>query len=240
MSELPRDLPGLKSKTAARIIGATFLLYIANKLLGTTVSRAASGSGTMAEKLESIGRNQGLMGLDAILSLVNGFSGIILAVFLYEWTRRQGAHLALIGLVCRGAEGLLGFPLRSLALRWLASDSANGMSAATREDFGELFTVLGSWKLLCASILFSAGSLAFCWLLFRSRSVPSALGASGVIASGILLVGLPLQLAGVIEGPAVVAMWIPMLFFEVPLGFWLLITGGRRQGPELDILPSAG
>ena len=39
---------------------------------------------------------------------------------------------------------------------------------------------------------------------------------------------LPLQLAGFIGGTVAMLMWLPMLLFEVPLGFWLLIKGVRH------------
>ena len=46
-------------------------------------------------------------------------------------------------------------------------------------------------------------------------------------ASVLLVVGLPMELAGFLAGPATQLMWIPMAAFEVPLGVWLLIKGAR-------------
>jgi hypothetical protein len=65
----------------------------------------------------------------------------------------------------------------------------------------------------------------FSYLLLRGRIVPTPLGWIGIFASALLVVGLPLQIAGFLEGPVVERMWLPMLAFEVPLGFWLLIKG---------------
>jgi hypothetical protein len=36
---------------------------------------------------------------------------------------------------------------------------------------------------------------------------------------------VPLQLVGIIHGPLAQLVWVPMLFFEVPLGFWLIFKG---------------
>jgi hypothetical protein len=47
----------------------------------------------------------------------------------------------------------------------------------------------------------------------------------GVFASVLLVVCLPLQLAGFLHGLVTSLMWIPMAAFEVPLGIWLLIKG---------------
>jgi hypothetical protein len=52
-----------------------------------------------------------------------------------------------------------------------------------------------------------------------------ALAWLGVLASVLLVVGLPLQIAGVLRGPITQVIYVPMLAFEVPLGLWLLIKG---------------
>jgi hypothetical protein len=62
-------------------------------------------------------------------------------------------------------------------------------------------------------------------LLLRGRMLPSALAWTGVIASVILVVGLPLQLLGLLGAPLTMLMWMPMLAFEVPGGLWLLVKG---------------
>jgi hypothetical protein len=46
------------------------------------------------------------------------------------------------------------------------------------------------------------------------------------IASVLLVLVLPLRLAGFISGPITNLVWLPMLAFEVPFGLWLLVTGG--------------
>src|SRR5438552_3170738 len=53
----------------------------------------------------------------------------------------------------------------------------------------------------------------------------AALAWLGVVASVLLVLGLPLQLAGFLGGPVTWLMWLPMLVFEVVLGLWLLIKG---------------
>jgi hypothetical protein len=55
--------------------------------------------------------------------------------------------------------------------------------------------------------------------------IPTALAWLGVAASALLVVGLPLQLAGFLRGSIPMLMWLPMLAFEVPLALWLLIKG---------------
>jgi hypothetical protein len=78
---------------------------------------------------------------------------------------------------------------------------------------------------LVDATLFAIGSACFCWLLLRGRMLPRALAWTGVIASAILVVGLPLQLGGLLGAPLTMWMWMPMLAFEVPGGLWLLAQG---------------
>lgn len=81
-----------------------------------------------------------------------------------------------------------------------------------------------------SEIFFAVGSLLFCWLLLRGRVIPVGLAWLGVIASVLLVVILPLQLAGVLVGAgwASSATWMifmPMLLFEVVCALWFLVKG---------------
>ena len=80
-------------------------------------------------------------------------------------------------------------------------------------------------------IYFAVGSTAFCWLLLRGRMIPVALAWLGVIASVLLVMLLPLQVAGFFGGPrawsspVTWAVWLPMLVFELTFAVWLITKG---------------
>ena len=78
---------------------------------------------------------------------------------------------------------------------------------------------------MIGATFFAVGSMIFSYLLLRGRIVPVSLAWLGVLASALLVVGLPLQLAGFLRGPMTGYIWLPMLAFEVPLGLRLLIKG---------------
>jgi hypothetical protein len=81
------------------------------------------------------------------------------------------------------------------------------------------------------------GSTLYSYLFLRARSIPGVLAWLGVLASVLLVAGLPLQLAGFLSGPATNFIWIPMAVFEVTFALWLLINGvattPKRISPEL-------
>ena len=84
-----------------------------------------------------------------------------------------------------------------------------------------------------SAIFFALGSLLFCWLLLRSRMIPTGLAWLGVIASFLLVVILPLQPAGVLTNIGWASLvtwiiWLPMSVFEVTFALWLLIRESPR------------
>jgi len=97
----------------------------------------------------------------------------------------------------------------------------------------ELLLQLQGWNVTIIATFFALGSTAFSWLLLRGRLIPVPLAWLGVVASLILVVGLPLRLVDAIGGTVTQLMWLPMAVFEIPLGFWLLIRGVRPTASTL-------
>ena len=139
-------------------------------------------------------------------------SAIVLALTLFVVTRPEQPVIAALGMIFRIAEGLLR-PAMVLA----------GMTL--------------SRPTLVEATLFAVGSTFFCWLLLRGRMLPGAIAWIGFVASVILVIGLPLQLAGLLRAPLTMAMWMPMLAFEVPGGLWLLAKGVPVLHPTAAAAP---
>jgi hypothetical protein len=55
--------------------------------------------------------------------------------------------------------------------------------------------------------------------------IPLGLAWLGLVASALLVIGLPIRLAGWLPDRVAMLIWLPMLAFEVPLGLWLLTKG---------------
>jgi hypothetical protein len=223
--------------TNARIAGFTFLAYIAAGLTSMVLfRRAATGEG-IAEKLAGIAAHATDLGVLVVLGLVQCFSALVLGVTLYAITRDQDGDLAMLGLACRIGESLiaaLSIPAM-LALFWLAT--ASGAGAPDTAATHALAAYLLRDDAALTATFFAAGSTAFAYLLLRGRMIPVPLAWLGVIASVVLVVGLPLQLAGWLQGRITSFMWLPMLAYEVPLGLWLLTKGVAQH--RLGVLDSA-
>src|SRR5882724_28437 len=109
--------------TNARIAGFTYLFYVAIGICLELLMHQARGvAGDSAAKLARIGEYATNVRLAILITLLECFSALVLAVTLYGITRVQDHELAMLALVCRVVEGALGtlnIPNR-LGLLWLA------------------------------------------------------------------------------------------------------------------------
>ena len=208
----------------ARIAGAAFLVYIAAGLTSLALSgQATGGPGAMESRLAAIAAHPTHVGLLVLLGFVMSFSALTLAVTLYAITRDVDHDIALFGMVCRVAEGVIDGLAVAVFPALLALATATGADAdpaATR--------VLARYLLrgdMVPATFFAVGSTAFAYLLLRGRVVPRPLAWLGVAGSVLLVILLPLQMAGWARGMVVMVMWLPMLVFELWLAGRFLVRG---------------
>ena len=208
----------------ARLAGFTFLFYIAVAFPSMVLfNRATSGAG-MPAKLAGIVQHATDLRLAVVLSLGGCFSALVLAVTLYAITRDEDPDLAMLGLTCRVGEGLIGAASIPATVALLQLATATGPQATDSATQALAAFVLAQTPLVSA-LFFAVGSTLFSCLFLRGRLIPVPLAWLGVIGSALLVVALPLQLAGFLSGPVTQFMWLPMAAFEIPLGFWLLFKG---------------
>ena len=217
-------------KTNARLTGTILLLYIATGITSLVLmGQVTDGAEGTAEKLASIAEHAFQVRVNILLDLLCAAYAIILAVTFYALTRHQDADLAMLSLCCRFSEGLiiaLG-PIISLGQLSVATmiAPASGTEIASSNALGVMAIKIGDWSGIITAICFSAGSMIYSYLFLRSRSIPAPLAWLGLLASILLVVILPLRLAGFIEGSLINFIWYPMLVFEVALALWLIIKG---------------
>lgn len=220
--------------TNARLAGFTYLFYIAAAFPGMILfDRATSGDG-MAAKLALIAEHTSDVRIAVLLSLLSGFTAMVLGVALYGITRDEDHELAVLALSCRVGEGLLSAIsiIAKLGLLWLGTATgADAPDPTAAYALGAFLLKVTVWNVTSAATFFSVGSTLFSYLLLRGRIVPVPLAWLGIVASVLLLVSLPLQLVGFFRGAGLL-IWLPMLVFEVTIALWLLIKGvksGQRD-----------
>ena len=214
--------------TNARIAGVTLLLYIAVGVTQMVLFGGATAGEGPAARLANMAQHATDVRVNVVLGLFTCFVALTLGVALYAITRDQDADLALLALACRVGEGVVGAIFMPMTLGLLSIATAAGANPADAAPPHALVTLVltsRSWSPIISATFFAAGSTLFSWLLLRGRMIPVALAWLGVVASVLLVVGLPLQLAGVLRGAVTQLMWIPMAAFEIPLALWLIIKG---------------
>lgn len=215
-------------QTNARVAGATFLLYIVAGITQIFIGSGTTGV-TTAQKIASVAAHVPQIRLNLLLTLFICFTALTLAVALYGITRDEDHELSLLALICRIVEGGV-VPViaifGSLGLMSLATNTGtNATAPASAYPVAEFVMTIDRWAAVIAATFFAAGSTIFTYLLLRGRMIPMPLAWLGVIASVILLIGLPLRLVDMIDGTVAQLMWVPMAAFEIPLGVWLIVKG---------------
>ena len=221
-------------RTNARIAGVAFLVYIAAAMPAMVLyARATAGEG-VATQLAAIAHHATALRATILLGMLGNLCALVLGVTLYSITREEDPDLALLAMACRLAEGNAGMDVSgTLGLLWLAtSNDATALDAGAASALGAYLLKTGK-TMGASAAFFAVGSALFSWLLLRGRMIPAALGWLGVLASILVVVCFPLQLAGLLGGPIASFMWYPMLVFEVTLALWLIVKGAatRRAGP---------
>ena len=204
----------------ARIAGASFLIYIAAGIASMRMFGGVTSGPDAAAKVAGIGQHPTEVGMVILLTFVECFCALALAVTLYAVTRDEDRDIAMMGLVCRVAEGVIAGSsiFGTLALQGLAGAQESVASQA-------LAAYLLRNDMAVTATFFAVGSLCFSWLFLRGRMIPAWLARLGLGASALLVACLPLEAAGFLRGPITSAQWLPMLVFEVWLGAVLLVKG---------------
>lgn len=216
-------------RTNARLAGITLLLYIMAGIAHMMLfSQATGGAEGTPATLASISRHASLVSVSIILTLFEAACALMLGVTLHALTRDVDPDLAMLALCFRVGEGVITAfsSVRLLALLSVASVAAGvaGPDAVAANALGGLLLRVGGMGTI-SSILFAAGSMLFCYLFLRGRSIPVPLAWLGLLASVTWVIGFPLQLMGLLGGPVTYIMWIPMALFEVAFAFWLILKG---------------
>ena len=206
----------------ARLAGFMFLFYIATGVTEIVLFNPISKVSGTAAKFAAMAQHPTLMRFGSVFALISMADALILGVALYALTRDYDRDLAILALMFRVAEGVVDLPAAFVGRARLAVATSD---ANTVNTLGPVLIKLQGFGALLGATAFAIGSTLFCYLFLRARLIPVSLSWIGLIGSAVLVIGLPLQLAGILTSPVTSLMWIPIAIFEVTVAFWLLIKG---------------
>jgi hypothetical protein len=218
---------------AAKLIGAAYLLAMATSIFGEIAVRGQliDASDAMATA-RNIMAHPTLFRAGLIADLCTLMLDLVLIASLYVVLSPVNRYLAQFALQVRVVETALAASLSAYSLsvartlggaNYLDAFNAEQLAALARLDIG----TRGAAHYVVFAFL-GLGSAVFAWLWHQSRLVPGVLAWLGVVASLLLMLGSMVILFLPHWGPLVgMTYMIPMFFFEVGLGGWLLIKGLR-------------
>jgi hypothetical protein len=222
---------------AARVAGFMFLFLIATVIASSVLIGGVEGD-EISTTLRNVSDESFRVRLGVLFLIVGGISTLILAVALYAVTKHEDQNLSILALSCRAVEaGLYAIGIINALTLLSLSEQATTASAGeptAAYTLGDIVSDVNAWGTNVGAAFFAVGSLLYSYLLLKARSIPVALSVLGVIASLILIVGVPVQTAAgqaTTEGTAAV-IWIPMIIFEISTGLWLFVTGANA--PEVE------
>lgn len=175
----------------------------------------------------------GLVRFGALLDLVNCFTCVGTAVALYSVLKRQHEGFALGFVATRLTEAAILFvaTLAILSVVTLRETGAAGADAATLVTVGQSLVAVRDWSFVIGTGVPALNALMLGTLMYRSRLVPraiAALGLIGVVTFGSWVIG---YILGVTEaGSAWHSIGVaPIFFWELSLGLWMTVKGFRRS-----------
>jgi len=215
----------------ARVAGAAYLVIaIVALLYGVLVESQLIVSGNDAATANNIVANESLFRISIVLVLIIYVSVVVASWALYVILGTVHKNLALLALILRSAEAVVGAVTVLISFAILYVLDGNGRSNAFEPEQLQAF----AGRLLDARtagldivlVFIGLGATVFCYLLFKSKYIPRMLAAWGMFTYvsmlflalvSILFPNHPLMLEYVLYGVGEL--------FELVLGFWLVFKG---------------
>lgn len=217
----------------ARLAGILYLVQMATAMIAEiAIFAPLRVRGDVAKSMTNISENETLFRAGIATMLFTSLIVVVLIWALYRILRTVDRDLALLGVFWRMVETAIVCiaPLNQIiALRLIGN--AEYLKVIERNELNALAQVFlnayGS-SLYLGFICTGLGSIVFAYLFYRSGYIPAALAILGMIGSAILVSG---SFATLIF-PAVAKFYypygmIPMFFWEVGAGFWMMKNGLR-------------
>jgi hypothetical protein len=215
----------------ARVAGIAYLVItIVAVLYGAFVESQLIVSGNDAATASNILANESLFRLGILLVLIIYVSVVVASWALYVILRTVHKHLALLALLLRSAEAIVGAAtvLISFAVLYVlgADGPSNSFEPEQLQALAGRFLDVRTAGLDIVLIFIGLGATIFCYLLFKAEYIPRPLAAWGIFTYlSILLLALvsilfpnhPLMLETVLYSVGGL--------FELVFGLWLLFKG---------------
>jgi hypothetical protein len=216
------------TRVTAALVGVLFLVATATFMLAEQLITGVLGRPDFL----GAGSDADALTAGALFAFVDGLAVVGIAVVLYPLLRHQSEALALGYVGLRVAE--LGVILLYLSAPLLVIAIGGGLRAGTidataSQSLAPLLRALHDVSIVLVYLFTGVAGGILSVALYRSRLVPRALAALGLIGYPVLLAGSVLDMFGVVDvtqGAGMLAV-LPGGLFELILPIWLIARGFR-------------
>lgn len=221
-------IAGKSLQKAARVAGLTYFLIIATSLLSMVFGPfKLMVEGNNAATFNNIAANEILFRIGTAYDLIMYASVVILSVALYIILRTVNRNLALLALLWRLGEAILGcFAVLGGLMVLLLIKGENYSAVFNTEQLQALVGVFLDLRSASTSIVFvflSLGTIINCYLFYKSKYIPRILAAFGILSFLLMLICAIVNI--IIPVKLLMAFGAPAILFEIIIGLWLLIKG---------------
>jgi hypothetical protein len=180
--------------------------------------------------------------LGALLDLVNALACIGTAVALFSLVKRQHEGLALGFVTTRMFEAaVIAIGVVSLlSVVTLRQPGATGQEAASLVVVGQALVAIRDWTFVLGPGMAGFNALLIGTLMYRSRLVPRAIPAIGLVGGPIYISAVAAIVLGITEpgGAWQGAGGLFMFTWELLFGLWMTFKGFDRSAPIVASSPA--
>ena len=180
----------------------------------------------------------GFVRLGALLDIVNGLTAIGTAVALYSVVKRQHEGFAIGFVASRLFEAAILFigVVSVMSIATLRETAGTAADPAALGAAGQTLVTMYNVAFVLGTGIPALNAFLLGWLLFRSRLVPRAIPAVGLVGAPLFTSWIVGYIFGVTEGgTAWHAIGVaPIFFWELALGLWMTFKGFNRAAPILN------
>lgn len=222
----------MNTKSISRISGVLYILTNIAFLVSALFLRGPLvDADDLSGTLQLVAENAFLYRLAVSIDFLAIVAVMALSFSLFAILKPVGYYLALLALGMRIGEVILqavgAVPAYALLTLSQSAVSTPGSGTAELVALGQMLLDGYTQALSLSLVFFAIGSLFNNFLFYKSKAIPAALAIFGLISTGLFT--LTFLLALIIDLPLTELIGLPMLLFELLLGFYLAIFG-MKQG----------
>ena len=211
----------------SKLLGLMFLLVVLTSLSSNMILQSITETGSILSVLSNINDNLMLTRISILIEMFTSVGIIALATLLYHVLKEQNRLMASIALGWWSAEAIIlavsklgTFALLSLSRKIAISGNLDNSFVQFFSEF--LYFDFDRQGNALHMLFYNMGGLFWYYLFFKSMYIPRFISLFGLIAVSVSLIGFILFFLG-FNIPMYVSL--PILPFELTIGFWLLFKG---------------